>query len=125
MLSLGLLDDEMEVPLSLSFFGCGEHGRAMETCGDSCTYMLFTYRFSISLWMFLDTTYCCLHLLCDAIGYPLFNKIWKYFARSVKEKRYIKLSKTIPLPSKVAYSIFFTVSVPYFPWMCMSWPIQL
>lgn len=62
------MGDNMEVPLSLSFVGCGEDGRVLETCGDICTCKLLVYMLYTLIWMFFDTTWLWLHFLCDVIN---------------------------------------------------------
>lgn len=50
------MGDDMEIPLSLYFVGCGEHGRVMETCGESSNCRLLVYMLFRLIWVFLDTT---------------------------------------------------------------------
>ena len=48
------------------FVGCGEHGRVVETGWERCFLQCFCYKFCISLWMVLDTTW--LQFLCVVIS---------------------------------------------------------
>ena len=59
------MKDDMVSPLSLSFVGCGELGRELEICYESCSCRLLVYALWISLRLHGFTSLRC----CEWIGY--------------------------------------------------------
>ena len=55
----------MVIPLSLSSVGCGELGRALETCFESCSCRILVYVLLMSLRLHGFTSLRC----CEWIGY--------------------------------------------------------
>ena len=55
----------MVIPLSLSFVGCGELGRALETYYESCSCRISVYVLWMSLRLYGFTSLRC----CEWIGY--------------------------------------------------------
>lgn len=55
----------MVIPLSLSSIGCGELGRLLETCYESCSCRLLVYVLWMSLRLHGFTSLRC----CEWIGY--------------------------------------------------------